>query len=447
MLPRTLILIAVIVALSVPGVAAAAVPVHFLGDRLVRARLIPESGTVAPGTSTWLAVELTPSPGWHIYWRNPGDSGAPPHIAWSLPRGVSVGGPSWPAPERLITGGITTYVYQHRATLLVPLALGQGVHARQNAAVGADISWFVCSNVCVPGSARTSAHFAIAAEARGEPDHRTRDLFAAARSRLPAAAGFETTFSADHALLHISVPVAAFAGERIAGATFFPLDGKLIAQSAPQHVVIDNRLTLTLQRNGTQRRLPARVDGVLVVDGAAADGNRAHSAYAVSANPAMTVMAERPLSFIAAFVLAFLGGIVLNVMPCVFPVLSFKALGAIEGNASNRRWEPAPRMPPASSQVALRSARCCSRCAVEVTPSVGVFNSNHRCLLHCWRCCCSCWPSPCRVWQRSSSHCPARSLAAAATTAPSALLRTARSWRSSPPRARLRSWEPHSDLH
>jgi len=77
------------------------------------------------------------------------------------------------------------------------------------------------------------------------------------------------------------------------------------------------------------------------IDGIGANGKRKHAAYAVGANSAVTMMAERPLTFIAAFVLAFLGGIVLNVMPCVSPVLSFKALGAIQGNAPNQRWTAA----------------------------------------------------------------------------------------------------------
>lgn len=336
---RVVTLIGVVVTLTIPAIAGAQVPAHFRGDHLVRARLVSEFRTVVPGNSTWLAVELTPSPGWHIYWRNPGDSGAPSHIAWSLPRGVTVGATSWPVPKRLVTGGITTYVYDKRATLLVPLALGPGVHAQRDAAVAANLSWLVCSNVCVPGRASASTHFTIDARTpakgvRGEDNA----LFAAARSSLPSPPHFEATFGSDRETFHVSVPIASFAGERVRGATFFPLDRTLIAASAPQKVMIDKRVTLILQRGGSPRRMPAQIDGVLAIDGTAADGHAESAAYAVSARPAITMMAERPLSFIAAFVLAFLGGIVLNVMPCVFPVLSFKALGAIAGNASNRRW-------------------------------------------------------------------------------------------------------------
>ncbi len=336
---RAFFLICAIVAFAAPSaVTAADVRVHFLGDHFVRVRLIPESRTVVPGGSTWLAVELTPAPGWHIYWRNPGDSGQPPQIAWALPRGVSLGATSWPAPQRLATGGITTYVYNRQATLLVPLAIGRRAHAGPNASIAADLSWLVCSNVCVPGRGHASTRFAITARAPAEENRGADKLFAAARSRLPSPAHFETTFGSDRKTLHISVPVAAFDGERVTGATFFPLDGKLIAQSAPQHVAIDERVTLTLQRDAAQRRIPSHIDGVLAVAGTGADGRPELTDYAVSANPAVTMMAERPLSFIAAFALAFLGGIVLNVMPCVFPVLSFKALGVIAGNASNRRW-------------------------------------------------------------------------------------------------------------
>jgi len=339
MLHRALILVGAIVAFTVPTIAAADVPLHFRGDHLVRVRLTPEFRTVTPGSSTSLAVELTPSSGWHIYWRNPGDSGAPPQIAWLLPRGVSVGATAWPAPKLLNTGGITTYVYDKRATLLVPLAFGRGVHAQRDAAVAANLSWLVCSNVCVPGHGHASTSVTIDARAPAKGARSGDDaLFAGARARLPSPPHFEASFDSDRESFHISVLAASFMGERVTSATFFPFDAQLIAQSAPQHVTIDNRVTLTLQRNGSQRSMPTQIDGVLAISGTGADGHPESTAYALSANPRVTMMPERPLSFIAAFVLAFLGGIVLNVMPCVFPVLSFKALSVIAGNASNRRW-------------------------------------------------------------------------------------------------------------
>lgn len=338
-LRRTLILVCAGAALAVPTAALAAAPVHFLGDHLVRVRLIPESHAVARGSATWLAVEFTPSPGWHIYWRNPGDSGAPPRIAWSLPQGVSVGATSWPVPEKLTTGGITTYVYSKRATLLVPVAVGRSAHADADAAVAANLSWLVCSNVCVPGRGHASTRFTIDPSAPAQRGRNEADaVFVAARLRLPRPAHFEATFGSDPQSFRLSVPVASFAGERVTDATFFPFDGKLIAESAPQRVAINNTVTLMLLRNAEQRIMPSRIDGVLTIDGTGADGRRERTDYAVSAKPAVIMMPERPLSFIAAFVLAFLGGIVLNVMPCVFPVLSFKALGVIARNASNRRW-------------------------------------------------------------------------------------------------------------
>jgi len=332
------IIVGAVFALSVPIVAAAGIPAHFMGDHLVRVRLVPQAHTIARGGSTWLAVELTPAPGWHIYWRNPGDSGQPPTIAWSLPRAVTLGTTAWPAPERLISGGITTYVYNSRATLLLPLKIGPGARIGQDTPLAADLSWLVCSNVCVPGHAHVSTRVEIA---RSEPHGANPGesaLFAAARSRLPQPANFTATFDSDRAAYRISVPAMAFDGERVTDATFFPFDGTLIAQSAPERVTIGNRITLTLQRNGSERGVPARIEGVLAVNATGRDGQRERVTYAIGAKPAVILMTERPLSFIAAILLAFLGGIVLNVMPCVFPVLSFKALGAIEGNGPGRRW-------------------------------------------------------------------------------------------------------------
>jgi len=330
-----------IVTFGAPAIAAAAVPPHFLGDHLVQVRLVPEFRTVVRGTATWLAVEFTPTPGWHIYWRNPGDSGAPPRFAWTLSRGISVGATSWPTPESLTTGGITTYVYGKRTTLLVPISIGRAVPLGRTASLAADLTWLVCSNVCVPGHGHVSTHVRVAASAPANRDRNDNGFFAAARSRLPSPARFDVTFSSDRESFRIFAPVTPFAGAHVTGASFFPFDGKRIAQSAPQRVVVDDQVSLTLRRNGAQHNAPSRIDGVLALDLTGADGRQERRSYSVSANPkpTVTMMAERLLSFIAAFVFAFLGGIVLNVMPCVFPVLSFKALGAIQGNAApNRRW-------------------------------------------------------------------------------------------------------------
>lgn len=282
--PSLAVVICAIVALLAPGIAAAELPLHLRGDHLVRVRIVPEFRAVATGRSTWLAVEFTPSPGWHIYWRNPGDSGAPPQIAWTLPRGASLGPTAWPSPKALTTGGVTTYVYDRPATLLIPLVLSNGMRARRDTAIAATLSWLVCSNVCVRGRGRASTSVTIDARAPAKAVQSKNDaLFAAARARLPRAAQFETTFVAERGKLRLFAPKAAFAGEQVTGATFFPYDGQLIAQSAPERFAIDNRISLTLQRHPPQDGTPTRIDGVLAIDETDAEGHRDSASYAVSA--------------------------------------------------------------------------------------------------------------------------------------------------------------------
>ncbi len=244
-------------------------------------------------------------------------------------------------PKRSTPRGTTTYVHSKRTTLLVPLRIAADVAPGRSFAVAADLAWLVCSNVCVPGRGHIRTSVTVAASAAPSAGGNVRAVFAGARSHVPAHLATDVSFSLNATAFELSAPVAAFAGERVTGATFFPFDRKLIAQSAPQRVVVGNRVSLTLARNRDRRNVPTHIDGVLSIDETAADGRHERRSFEVSARPQsiVTTMAERPLSFVAAFALAFFGGIILNVMPCVFPVLSFKAICIIQSNsAPKQRW-------------------------------------------------------------------------------------------------------------
>ncbi len=93
----------------------------------VTARLVPEAGSVVPGGTLWVDLHLEIDPGWHTYWRNPGDSGLPTEIAWELPAGFSAGDIEWPAPERFVLGTIGNYGYKGSTDLLVPIAAPAGL--------------------------------------------------------------------------------------------------------------------------------------------------------------------------------------------------------------------------------------------------------------------------------------------------------------------------------
>jgi thiol:disulfide interchange protein DsbD len=320
-----------------PAIALGEEPTHFAGDRLVGVRLYAEHQRVAPGGDTWLAVAFSPRPGWHIYWRNPGDSGAPPSIAWSLPQGVTVGASSWPVPERIVSGGIATFVYSRPATLLVPLHVSYAVMTGRNITVAAHFSWLVCAHVCVPGRGHARLIIDNVAQSAIGTTAGTTALFAAARAALPVPAPPGATLTEDARTITVSVPSSAFKDQRVTGATFFPYDGAPFAQSAPQRFDDGTSIGVTLMRNPAAHALASHFVGVLRADVVKADGHRQDVGLLVDATPAAFVMSEAPLSILAAIALAFAGGIVLNVMPCVFPVLSFKALGVVSDHAPRKR--------------------------------------------------------------------------------------------------------------
>ena len=161
---RWAIVLALIGTCAAPAVAASErLPGHLIGDRAVRARLVLDRGTIAAGASIQTTVELTPAAGWHLYGPQRGDAGEPPRITWRLPKGVAAGAVGYPPSQRVVTRGLTTYEYRGPVALRVPLAAATGTTPRRHAPIRADVTWLVCSNVCVPGQATLTASLDIAA--------------------------------------------------------------------------------------------------------------------------------------------------------------------------------------------------------------------------------------------------------------------------------------------
>ncbi len=318
------------------------------GDRLVTARLAVETQRVAPGTTATLGLELTPAPGWHIYWRNPGEAGLPPQATWTLPRGASVGDTSWPVPERLMTGQIESNVYTKPATLLIPLHLAAATPLGA-ARVGAALKWLVCSTVCIPG--KGSVATAIDVVTHTDPTATEDPAFARARAAIPKPAPFATEVDAGASAVTLSWPLGSIPMRHVATVAFFadPSGAAALAPSAAQrYEVRGGRGTLRLARAAPP--VPTGpIPGVLTLTGTDASGARAELAYTIVPGSGTAADGSRsdrasgsgnasgPLAALVAIALAFAGGLLLNLMPCVFPVLAFKAMGVIR-EAPGRRW-------------------------------------------------------------------------------------------------------------
>ena len=289
---------------------------------LVKAELVAETAAVAPASTLWVDLHLAIKPGWHVYWRNPGDSGLPTAIDWRLPQGFSAGSISWPVPEGFVQSNIGNYGYAGSADLLVPITVSKEVAAGGTAVLMADASWLACAEICIPGGAALSLTLPVAA-GLATPDPAVAALFAAARQLLPVAAAFETRFVGGADDYRLLVPEVALAGLRAPTAMFFPNDPSLIDHAAvPRTSRRADGLEIVLKKAAAAPAMPATIDGVLALRGE--DGSK--RSFEISANPAAGLPAENRPWWWQALLLAFLGGIVLNAMPCVFPILSLKLL-------------------------------------------------------------------------------------------------------------------------
>lgn len=283
----------------------------------VSVELVAESASLKPGTETWIGLAYTLEPGWHVYWRNPGDSGVPPTITWTLPEGFSAGEIQWPRPDRIQEGPLVSFGYHGTVMLMVPLSIPASYRPGSRVEIRAATSWLVCKDTCIPGKADL---LLTLGEARG--DHASG--FTRTRKLLPSAmpAGWLVTVSAQEKTVVLSFSNTG--GALRAPAFFFPLNVNEIDNAAPQALAWGpGGAHLSLVKSDQLANLPASLDGVLV------SGSQSWTLHLPLGGGAPVTAGPKVLALWWALVLAFVGGTILNLMPCVFPVLSIKVLGFV----------------------------------------------------------------------------------------------------------------------
>jgi thiol:disulfide interchange protein DsbD len=286
--------------------------------------------------------------GWHTYWRNPGDAGEAPTLTWTLPDGWRAGEIVWPAPRRLPLGPIMNYGYEGRVVMPVPLDVPASARIGGTAHLAVNIDYLICSSVCVPETAKVALDLPVVAPpAPGDPIG--GPLISQALGAAPKPAGLTARFQRAGKDLTLAIAGSPLAGSSASDAYFYPFSGSLIDQARPQTVERGPRgLTLTLAGGPDLAKGPAppEVAGVLVVEGQAYLINAAPGAPPPGASGLGAVggnlgapAAPASGGLILAMAFAFLGGLILNLMPCVFPILSLKAaaLAAHAGEASRPR--------------------------------------------------------------------------------------------------------------
>jgi len=297
----------------------------------VSVALISESAAVEPGGMLWVGLRQRIAPGWHTYWLNPGDSGEPPTIEWALPPGWSAGPIVWPQPERLPVGPLMSYGYTNEVVLLTRLTAPADVQAGTSTALRGRASWLVCEKICIPEEADLALTLPVGGVKPATAA--TAPAIERARRAVPAPSPWPTSLRATADTVTVSVAAPRLAADRIADVWFFPSRWGVIDHAAPQAVTIDERgITLRTARGPLPAAAESGVDGVLVIR-ERLDQGTVSQAFEIRASTEGAAAGSRPPFALATAVgLALAGGLMLNLMPCVLPVLSVKAI-ALVGHA------------------------------------------------------------------------------------------------------------------
>jgi thiol:disulfide interchange protein DsbD len=297
----------------------------------VRAELISEAAAVRPGQTFWVALRFDIRPGWHTYWKNPGDSGEAPRIRWRLPEGFRAGEVHWPPPQRLPLGPLMNFGYAGEAWLLVPMTAPGRIEAG-TVELAAAATWLVCKEECIPEQGEFALTLPVTADEAAATSW--AEAFAEVRRRLPQTLDGAMLAPVDADTLRLELG-PALRQVALREAWFFPDAYGLVEHAAPQLLSSgEGGPVLQLRRGELRGAPPDRLTGVLVVTEDLPDGPMA-TAFSIDAPAAGP--AAGGIGLAAALLLALAGGFLLNLMPCVFPVLSLKALHLVEQSRAGTR--------------------------------------------------------------------------------------------------------------
>jgi len=330
-----LLLVALLASAPFGSVAAQSLPRFGAPERHVEAELVAATDSVVAGAPLIVGLRLKHQDEWHTYWQVPGDSGLPTQLQWKLPAGFTAGPIEWPHPKRLPAGPLMNFGYEGDTLLLTTIQVPPGLNAASPVTLNAKAEWLECREVCIPGDAEVSLTLPVKTTA-GPSKHAA--LFKTAQAKVPQAVP-DLTAKGSIEANRIRVDLGLPASRKLDQVEFFPLEEGRIEPAAAQ----------VLRREGERTAIyltaakPVAAEfktlkGVIVANGGPANASgwtgvvevplvagAVAAAVDVGATPQMGSGAS--MSLLAALGAAFLGGLILNLMPCVFPVLSLKLIG------------------------------------------------------------------------------------------------------------------------
>ena len=356
LLPRLLTATLFIASLALStGASAQKPPQAVVTTEQVRAELMAHAPDGAdPGKTVWVGLQLAHQPEWHSYWKNPGDSGLPTQLTWTLPPGVMAGDIAWPTPEKIRIGSLANYGFEGTVLLPVQLTITPDFKPsllQSDLPVQLKATWLVCRKECIP----QDGEFLIRVPVRGSTAINGA-VFEAAKQAQPRPIQGQSSVTVDGQQLKVSVSglPAKLQGQTLG---FFPETPEVIETAAPWTQAWQGGVwTASVPLSAYRTQSPTVMPLVLAAEAtphegfvteAAVSGNWPALATAAGVSPALAAALQAnalvtqtpstlPLSLWAAVLGALIGGLILNLMPCVFPVLAIKVM-SFTRHADDRR--------------------------------------------------------------------------------------------------------------
>jgi len=338
MFQRLTLTAALLLALAANLTPVSAAPV--VKTEHVEAELVTDKLSAAPGRALAVGLKLRMAEHWHTYWKNPGDSGLPTRIQWQLPAGWKAGAILWPYPKHLPVGPLMNYGYEDEVVLLSDITPGADAKLGTYP-LKARAEWLVCKDICIPEKGELDIAVTVGA---GEPaqNPRFQAHIERARNMLPVEAPgwtFASGVVGKTLVVRMTAPAGTTPPDKLA---FFPEREQLIEPAAPQKVTREGNALVIEMKMAEPHALPASgVVGVAVAErgwpglarkAIAVNAPLGEKIALASAGSTSAADAQDGIggSAIVALAFAFLGGILLNLMPCVFPVLGIKVMGFVQ---------------------------------------------------------------------------------------------------------------------
>jgi len=314
----------------------------------IKVAVVSEQAQIRPGTTFWTAVSFSLPPEWHLYWLNPGSNGAPPKVSVTAPPGWVVGDILFPAPSRLEAFGSIFYGYSNECVLLLSITPPSTLKIGESASLTFDIAWIACGTSCVPGKATATLDLKVHTAALENSS--AKALFADARLRLPQIRS-QLVVETKGAITEIQIPSQNGPFQNVSGVTFFPekqgtfdptFRPKWRLSKSGRRLVVELPTKLQQDAAGVVRFSYVKAGEIknvaIQVPRKPPEGQRVvDKMRQMYEQQLSTIQGLFTLEFASILLLAFLGGIVLNIMPCVLPVVSLKVLHFIKMAGQGRR--------------------------------------------------------------------------------------------------------------